>query len=208
MSLFSEGTEYNKPERFEWLMSIFEKRFDNQEQAFQSLNQKATWVLATATSLIAASGFIKGDAISKATTNYFEYVFSTSAPSQNIIFSTFVVILAVVFAIMYFFLLVFVTRVYSPKYVEYPISPINEELGQVKSHRDDKGDFGSKCWEDVMDRYVLSENYKCYHIVLRGYVDAHIEMKIVIDKMGRDLKQAFTILTLLGFVSVMLLFAA
>jgi hypothetical protein len=210
MTISNKGTDYEKPERFEWLLAALEKQFETFKHDFDSLNQKATWVLATATAFATASGFIKGTSIgvsARATIGTVIEWFQGGTPIQ---FSPdmLITLVALAFGVLYVLLLIWVVKVYQPKPFEYPISPINTDLEPAVSRYQDEGKYGEKMWEDLIDRYILPDDMTCYHRVLRGYVDGLIETYLTINQMGENLGKAFKCLYPLSVLSIILLFLA
>jgi hypothetical protein len=210
VSISSTGKDYERPERFDWLLDMLDKHFVRTDQAFDSLNKKATWTLSTATALAASAGFVKGTSIGETARKLADLIESSPTISELTSHGIDIAIgvVVVLFTIAYLRLLYFVIQVYKPKQFEYPISPVNDQLGAVTSWRDDKGKFGELCWNDLVDRYIQPDDFECYHKVLRGYVDSQIVSYLTIDQMGKRLDQAFTCLYPVAVLSIILLLIA
>ena len=204
------GQGQERLERLEWLIEVFDKHLERHNEAFESLNRKATWTLATATGLAAASGFIKGttvgDSVREASRWIWRLLLGQQADIQ--LLPLVIAALSVSFGLLYLLLLKHVLSVYSPKTIEYPVSPINEELGIVRSRYEDQGQFGTACWHDVMKRYVDCENTERYNKVIRGYIDTNIEASLTTKAMSDSLSKAFRLLHPLALISIIILFLA
>ena len=115
----------------------------------------------------------------------------------------------ILIALAYLVLLWLILKVYRPQKVEYPVSPLNvSDLGPPVSQYVDKGAYGGKCWDEVLDRYVGPEDLDFLHKVLRGYIDAIIEASLLNQRMEKHLHHAFTLLPLLAILSLSMWFLA
>ena len=188
---------YNNPERLYWLIQTFDKHINRFDSSFSSLNQKATWTLATATGFAAISGFTKSTSIVTA-------LGDGASRTDHV-----VVLMFVLFVFAYLALLKHVLEVYRPQKVEYPVSPLNiPDLGAPPSRCEDLDDYGEKCWDDVQDRHIKPIELDFLHNTLRGYIDAIVAAYLLNQKMDRHLKSAFSLLPLLAALSLIMWFLA
>ena len=180
-------------DRLNYLIQSYDKLIDRYESSFSSLNQKATWTLATATALAAITGF----------TNRFP-VFVESPDNLSGIFYLDVLVFAL-FALAYLAILRHVLAVYRPSKSEFPITALNvSKLGRPVSRYDDKGKYGEQCWFDIQKRYVEPTELVFMSNLLRAYIDTIIEAHLRNQKMSSHVQGAFDLLPLLALLSLIL----
>ena len=178
-------------ERYRWLIQMYDKNIDRYHSSISSLNQKATWTLATAIGFALITGFAKGPSIISA--------FNNRASNSDLL----ILLLFLLFALIFFALLQNVLQVYRPQNVEYPVSPLNiSKLGFPVSRYKDRGEYGKKCWKDIMSRFFEKDELECLRETLRGYIDSTIEWYLLNQKMTRPLQSAFNKLPILAFLSL------
>lgn len=97
----------------------------------------------------------------------------------------------------YTILLIKVTNFYSPIEIEYPVQPINPELGLDTSQYEEDKSSRDERWEYVQKTYVKPEDLECYRNVLQGHIDTYIKHSSLNHKMGEHLNNIFRIWVLL-----------
>ena len=184
---------YNQLERLDWLIQSFDKLIDRYSSGFSSLNQKATWTLATATGFAAITGFTKGVS--------FVAVLRNEATSIDSI----ALVIFILFALVYLALLRDVIEVYSPQSVEYPVSPM---LKRPISQCEDQDEYVEECWNYTKNALVKPEELKFLESVLLSYIHSIVLLDLRNKKMGKHLKSAFQLLPVLATLSLILWFLA
>ena len=188
---------YDRPERLIWLIRAFEKHIDRFDAGRKSMNQKATWTLATATGFFALSSLAKSETMR---------IFIKNQMEQLETLDRIVVAVALLLAATYAILLIQVTNFYSPREIEYPVQPINPELVSDMSRYQDNEKFSDECWNYVQVTYIKPEDLECYHLVLRGHIDTYIKQSLLNQKLGEHLKDIFRIWAVLVILFFTLIF--
>ncbi len=188
---------YNRPERFEWLISQFDKYLVRFQEGRQSLNRKATWTLATATGFAVFSGLTRGPSIvaslGEGVTNYKVFVF----------------VVSILFVSAYLALLGEVLKVYRPQSVGYPVSPFNFEVtGPIDRRQVDSGDFAKKSWQELFERFIKPEQEEIHHNLFRNYIDELAETYLLHEDMSHHLSNAYRLLPVLAILSFVLFLLA
>ncbi len=188
---------YDRPERLAWLIRAFEKHIDRFDAGRKSMYQKATWSLATASGFFALSSLAKSEPMRMFIKNQME---------QLETLDRIVVAVALLLAATYAILLIQVTNFYSPREIEYPLQPINPELGAEMSRCENNKKSGDECWNYVQVTYVKPEDLECYSNVLRGHIDAHIKQSSLNQELSEHLKDIFRIWAILVILFFTLIF--
>jgi len=184
---------YNDPDRFKWLISEFDKKIDRFREGRKSLNQKATWTLATGTGLAVVSGLTRGPLI----------VASMEQGATN--HKTLLIIVSVIFMLIFLALLSEVLGVYRPQNVEYPVSIFNFDVtGPLDRRAIESGDFVERTWEDILQRYIEPEESVIYHNQIRNYIDVLAETHLLHEEMAHRLSNAYKLLQTLAVLTFLL----
>ena len=188
---------YDRPERFEWLISELDKQINLYSEKRQSMNRKATWTLATATGFAILSGLTGGPTLSVSLRE------GVSSYDAIVIFGS------ILFGLAYLALLKEVLDVYRPQSVLYPVSLFNFEVtGPIDSQQVDSGEFATKCWKEVLERFIKPQQKELHHNTLFDYIDVLADTHLLHETMASHLNRAFNLLSPLAVLSLAIAFLA
>lgn len=180
-------------ERLNYLIRAFDKHIDRYETSSASLNQKATWTLATATALAAISGFTNRSSILAILQNTASITDVLSIPVY------------VLMILGYLALLRHVLAAYRPREMVFPVSALNTpKLGPPVSRVDDEGKYVKACWFDIQERHIKPTELEFLSSVLRAHIDSIIEAHLKNQQMGKHVQGAFDLMPLLASLAFIL----
>ena len=190
----SPPNPYDKPERFSELIAIFNKHLERFDDRRREMNQKATWTLATATGFVALLGLLRDATISKALNSLLRGWLTDSVADA-------IVVLAfVLFISIYLLLIHFVARVYSPKEVKYPVSPIMSDDWLADEHQ-----LAESGWKRSLEWYIKPSKLEYCHRVLSEQIYAIINQQQLDVTSTKYLFRSFTLLQILAFLTSIIL---
>ena len=185
---------YHKPQRFTQLIGEFDKHIKLLHDRRKDMNQKATWTLATATSFIAILGLLKDTRINDTASTWIRDQLTVSVVDYTVI------VLVVLFAATYLALLYFVTKVYSPQSVGYPLNPIKSKYWAQDETQHDRN-----IWDGLLDTYVNPDDLEYSRIVLNEQTDAIKNQQKLEEELTENLFFSFKLLRWLALFSVSIL---
>ncbi|MCY4106003.1 MAG: hypothetical protein OXG02_04790 [Chloroflexi bacterium] len=198
----TNANPYHKPERLQWLLGEYEKHLARFETSRKSMDQKAIWALATATSFVGFLSLAKGEAIGATIYLRFTNQVVDIGSSQKIM-----MLVAMLFVLTYLVLLIKVISVYFPKKVIDPFMPINyvnvipvSAFDDTEEHRK----IGKIYWDFAMDTYIKPTDIEHYHDILRECSDIIMEQYLQNQKTGEELRSSFRLLPFMAIMTVLL----
>lgn len=185
---------YHKPQRFTELTAIFDKHLERFDDRRKEMNQKATWTLATATGFVALLGFLKDTPINE-TINSLLRGWLTNPVADGM-----VALALALFIAIYLVLVHWVARVYSPKEVKYPVSPIQSE-----DWLENEDQLAENSWIRSLELYVKPSRLEFSHRVLSEQIFAIINQQKLDVTSTKYLYRSFKLLQVLAFLTSIIL---
>lgn len=183
-----------KSERYIWLSEVLEKHIDRADNVRKTLYQKATWIFLTATTIVAFS-------VEHLISNIDEQLFQNSLKTIEIII--------ILLATAYLFLFIYVVRIFFPKRTEYPFGLTSKEMGDPVSRHENgekNREYNYERWKIAKSNYIDTENDLYRGLVLKKYISADTEHKVLNQRIERELRIAFWLMGGVIALSITLLF--
>lgn len=185
---------YDKPERFTQLIGEFNKHIELLHDRRKDMNQKATWTLATATGFVAILGLLKDTRINDTVSSMIRGQITNSVADGII------AVVVILFVVAYPALLYFVTKVYSPQSVGYPLNPI-----KTKYWAQDEIQHHENIWNGLLDSYVEPDGMEYSRIVLKEQIDSIKNQQKLEEELTENLYSSFRLLWFLAFCTTIIL---
>lgn len=178
-----------KAERYIWLTEVLEKHIDRADNVRKTLYQKATWIFLAATTTAIFS---------------VEHLLPIDPPISRA-----VRLIIILLTLAYIALVFWVVKVFFPKRIEYPFGLSSKRMGIPVSRHEDRArnqEYNYERWRIAKGNYIDSDDALYRRLVLKKYISADTEHRVLNQKLEEDLRFAFGLMGVVIGLSIALFF--